>query len=86
MSPDYMPANGGLLLEEPALAGVRLAYPWGGHVFQSLLSHVLNSPPVYSYIWTNLLWSLLLYGLFVVLARELGLSEFGRDGIRLLNV
>ena len=71
---DYMVANGELALEEPSLAGVRLAYPWGGYVFQALLSYSLNSAPAYSYAWTNVLWILLLYGLAVVLASEIGLT------------
>ena len=75
-APDYMVANGDMLLEEPALAGVRLAYPWAGYVFQAALSYALDSNPAYSYIWTNLLWVVIFYGLFVALAKELGLRSF----------
>ncbi|HUJ50504.1 MAG TPA: hypothetical protein VLW25_09900 [Bryobacteraceae bacterium] len=73
-APDYLVANGQLLIEEPDLAGVRLAYPWAGHAFQALLSYVLDSTPAYSYIWTGLLWIVVFYGLAAVLAMELGLS------------
>jgi hypothetical protein len=76
-APDYLIANGELMVEEPDLAGVRLAYPWAGHVFQALLSYDLNSTPAYSYIWTALLWIVIVYGLAVVLARELGLTLAG---------
>ncbi len=75
-APDYMVANGQMLLEEPALAGVRLAYPWAGYLFQAALSYALDSTPAYSYIWTNLLWIVLFYGLFVALAKEMGLRSF----------
>jgi hypothetical protein len=75
-APDYLIANGELVVEEPDLAGVPLAYPWAGHVFQALLSYDLNSTPAYSYIWTALLWVVIVYGLAVVLARRLGLSSF----------
>src|SRR5215472_13435840 len=72
-APDYLVANGSLLLEEPCLAGVRLAYPWVGHVFQAVLSYALDSSPAFSYVWTNLLWIALFYGLFVAFAQEMGL-------------
>ena len=75
-APDYMVANGDMLLEEPALAGVRLAYPWAGYMFQAVLSYALDSTPAYSYIWTNLLWMVIFYGLFVALAKEMGLRSF----------
>ena len=73
---DYLYANGQTMLEEPDLAGVRLAYPWEGYAFQALLSYVLNSTPAYSYEWTNLLWAVVCYGLAVALAQEFGLSSF----------
>ena len=74
--PSYMVANGDMFLEEPDLAGVRLAYPWVGHAFQAVLSYVWDSTPAYSYVRTNLLWIVIFYGLFVVLAKEMGLRPF----------
>jgi hypothetical protein len=73
---DYLYANGQTMLEEPDLAGVRLAYPWGGYAFQALLSYVLNSTPAYSYEWTNLLWVVVCYGLAVAVAHQFGLRSF----------
>ncbi len=52
----YMIANGELFLEEPELAGVTLAYPWGGHLYQGILSYLVGASPVADYIWSNLLW------------------------------
>ncbi len=52
----YLIANGALVPEDPELAGIHLAYPWAGHVYQAVLSFVLNSTPVSSFIWTNLIW------------------------------
>jgi hypothetical protein len=74
----YQLSNGVLRPEEPELAGISLAYPWGGHVFQGVLSFLIDSPPVSSYIWTNLLW-LVCLGLCVsYIVAELGGSPFAR--------
>jgi hypothetical protein len=70
--PIYKIANGDILIEEPELAGIRLAYPWAGLVYQSILSYVLNSPPAASYIWTNLLWLLFTFGFLILITGELG--------------
>jgi hypothetical protein len=74
----YGIANGELLVEEPQVAGLRMSYPWAGHVFQALLSYQFASPPVINYIWTNLLWVLLFFGLAECLVAELGGSELAR--------
>ena len=50
----YLLANGQLLLEEPELAGVRLSYPWAAHVFQAVVSSLLNESPVFNYSWAML--------------------------------
>lgn len=52
----YFSANGDLDLEEAELAGIRLAYPWAGLVFQGVVAHLAGSPPVVVYVWVNLLW------------------------------
>jgi len=64
-------ANGNVIPEEPSLAGIRLAYPWSGHVLQALQSYLLDSAPVSSYIWTNLLVLAAIFGLAVATVREL---------------
>ena len=51
--------QGRLIPEEPELAGVRLRYPWLGHIFWAILSKALNMPPTVIYVITNmvsLLW------------------------------
>ncbi len=68
----YLIANGELIIEDPELAGVRLAYPWGGHVYQAALSFLLRSPPVSSYLLTNAIW---LVAIFIFVGGIVG--EFG---------
>jgi hypothetical protein len=74
----YMIANGALVLDDPQLAGVRLGYYWFGHAYQALLSHVLDSAPVASYIWTNLVFLLVAYGFVAGITAELGGQRFAR--------
>jgi hypothetical protein len=74
----YMLANGDLLLDEPQLVGVKLAYPWAGHIFQAILSFLLDSPPVSSYLLTNLLLLLCIFGFMAGLVTELGGNHFAR--------
>jgi hypothetical protein len=74
----YMISNGELLLDEPELAGIRLGYPWAGHVFQACLSYVIDSPPVSSYIWTNLVWLLCILGISYYIVGEFGGNHFSR--------
>jgi hypothetical protein len=70
--PIYGLARGDLVPEDPEVAGLRLAYPWGGLLYQGLLSFVLNSPPAASYIWTNVVALALTAGLCAALVGELG--------------
>ena len=74
----YQLSNGVLRPEEPELAGVRLAYPWGGHVFQGVLSYLIDSAPVSSYIWTNLLWLVCLALCVSYIVANLGGNRFAR--------
>ncbi len=50
----YMIANGQLRPEEQYLAGVALAYPWGGAVVQAVLSWLVDSAPGSSFMLSNL--------------------------------
>ncbi|MGI9078912.1 MAG: hypothetical protein ACR2G6_16540 [Gemmatimonadaceae bacterium] len=68
----YMLANGQLRPEEPQLAGIRLAYPWMGHVFQSTVSFLLNAAPNSSYILTNIIWVLAAIVLVAGIVESLG--------------
>jgi hypothetical protein len=85
--PVYMFARGELILEDPTLAGVKLVYPvWSALVFQAVHSFLVNSPPVASYVWGNLLWLICIYGFAVGITREMGggkLAQFS-SGIWLL--
>lgn len=74
----YMLRNGDLWLEDPELAGIRLAYPWSGHVFQAVLSYLINSAPVTSYIWTNVIWLVCFYGFSYYITEELGGNNFSK--------
>jgi hypothetical protein len=76
----YMIANGELFLEEPELAGVTLDYPWGGHIYQGILSYLVGASPAANYIWSNLLW-LCLIGFFAARAASLfGGNHWARVG------
>jgi hypothetical protein len=76
--PIYRMANGELLLTEPELVGFRLGYPWPGLVYQGVLSYLLNSPPAVSYIWTNLVWLLIIFCLLAGVVAQLGGNRFSR--------
>lgn len=52
----YALANGELIPKEVELAGLTTSYPWAGHVYQAVLSYLLDSSPVSNFRWTNLLW------------------------------
>ena len=67
----YMLRNGDLWLRDPELAGVRLAYPWTAHVYQAVLSFLIDSPPTSSYIWTNTVWLLCFFGFSYYIVGEL---------------
>lgn len=47
-------AGGRLIPEEPELAGMRLAYPWLGHVYWSVLSGVAQWPHTRVYVATDI--------------------------------
>jgi len=68
----YRIAQGDLLPEEPALAGLQVGYPWGGHVYQALLSYVSGSTPLLSYARTNVVWLLGIFGTVGATAACLG--------------
>jgi hypothetical protein len=74
--PIYRMANGELLLTEPELVGFRLGYPWPGLVYQGILSYLLDSPPAVSYIWTNLVWLLIIFCLLAGIVAQLGGNRF----------
>ena len=74
----YMLANGDLLLDDPELVGIRLAYPWAEHVHQAMLSYLLGSPPASNYFWTNLLCLLLSCGFVAGIVSELGGNRFSK--------
>jgi hypothetical protein len=85
--PVYMFARGQLILEDPTLAGVKLVYPvWSALVFQAVLSFLLNSPPVASYVWGNLLCLICICGFAAGITSEMGggtMAQFS-SGIWLL--
>jgi hypothetical protein len=72
----YQFANGMFIPEEPVLAGVVLSYPWAGHIPQAVLSCVLNSPPISSFRWTNLLWLAFIIHMNTAIVRRLGGRDF----------
>lgn len=74
----YLSANGDLDLEEAELAGIRLAYPWAGLVFQGIVSYLAGSPPVVQYIWVNLVWLFLAGCLVAAIVADLGGGRLAR--------
>jgi len=69
----YMLARGDLILEDPTLAGIRLSYPpWGALVLEGVHGFLVKSPPVSSYIWSNLFYLIAVYGFALGLAKEMG--------------
>jgi hypothetical protein len=62
-------ANGQLVVEDADLAGVRLGYAWTGHAYQAVLSRLLDSSPLSSFIWSNLICLAVVY---VFVARTTG--------------
>jgi hypothetical protein len=69
----YMFARGDLVLEDPTLAGIRLAYPvWSALVFQAVHSFLVNSPPVSCFVWNNLLLLIVVYGFVAGITKEMG--------------
>ncbi|HXM20926.1 MAG TPA: hypothetical protein VN948_06650 [Terriglobales bacterium] len=85
--PVYMFARGQLILEDPTLAGVKLVYPvWSALVFQAVCSFLVNSPPVASYVWGNLLCLICIYGFAAGITSEMGGGKLAQlsSGIWLL--
>jgi hypothetical protein len=71
--PAYMLARGGLLLEDPTLAGIRLSYPpWGPLVLPAVQSYLVQSPPESAYIWSDLAWMIVFFGFAGGIAKEMG--------------
>src|SRR5205085_9971897 len=60
------------------LAGVRLAYAWGGLLYQGILSFLIGSPPAVSYIWINIVWLVVIFGFTAATVAELGGGRFAR--------
>jgi len=71
--PVYAFAKGELLPEDPDLAGTKMMYPiWGGLIHQAILSYLLDSPPMFNYIWTNLVYLVVVFGFSIGLIEEFG--------------
>jgi hypothetical protein len=71
--PMYMFARGDLVPEAPTLAGIRLSYPvWTALVGPVVQSFLLNSPPVSTYVWGNLVALIAVYAFAAAIAKELG--------------
>jgi hypothetical protein len=68
----YVMANGELRPEEPQLAGVRLSYPWLGHVQQGVVSVLLDAPPNSTYLLANVACLLAVIVLVAELVARLG--------------
>jgi hypothetical protein len=74
----YRMAAGDLIPDDPDLVGIRLFYPWAGDLYQAVLSCALGSPPLYNYIWTNLLFLICVAALAAALVAELGGGHIAR--------
>jgi hypothetical protein len=68
----YMLANGELVLEHSLLAGVRQSYPWAGHIFQAIASFLLDAPPASSYIWTTLVYLIIVCFFLILIVDRFG--------------
>jgi hypothetical protein len=68
----YSVADGELRPEDAVLAGVKLAYPWAGHIYLACLTHLLDEPLVSAHLWISLAWLLLQVGFVVGIASALG--------------
>jgi hypothetical protein len=69
----YMFARGDFVLEDPTLAGMRMPYPiWSPLMFNAVLSFLVNSPPVMSYIWSDLVCLVAVCSFAAGIAKELG--------------
>jgi len=71
--PIYALAKGELIPEDPDLAGFRMGYPvWSGLIHQAVLSYLLDSPPMWNFIWTSLVCLIVVYGFSMGLVEGLG--------------
>jgi hypothetical protein len=77
----YLLANGELRPEEPQLAGVRLAYPWLGHVHQGTVSWLLDIAPNDSFLLTNIVWLLAVLVLVAEVVGRLGGGRLAQAGV-----
>ena len=71
--PAYMFARGDILPEDPDLAGMRMGYPvWGDLLYRAVLSYLLDSPPMVSFIWSQTVWLVASCALMAGIVAELG--------------
>jgi len=71
--PAYMFARGALLPEDPDFAGMRMGYPvWGDLLYRGILAYLLDSPPMVSYIWSQVVWLLAGCAFMAGIVAELG--------------
>ena len=70
----YAIARGGLVPEEPELAGVRLGYPWFGHIYWAVMGATARVSPLQLYGVTNLVFAGATGVLCYTACRELGAS------------
>jgi hypothetical protein len=74
----YSIANGELLPQDAELAGVSLSYPWTGHIYQGILSYLMQSPPASNYIWSNLVWLVCIFAFAGAIVAALGGGSIAR--------
>lgn len=74
----YSIANGELLPQDAELAGVSLSYPWTGHIYQGILSYLVQSPPASNYIWSNLVWLVCIFVFAGAIVAALGGGSVAR--------
>lgn len=68
----YAIARGALVPEEPELAGVRLAYPWFGHIYWTVMAWSGGVSPTQIYMVTGLVWAVATGVLCYATCRRLG--------------
>jgi hypothetical protein len=72
----YAIANGELVPKDPVFSGVVMSYTWVGHIYQAILCCLMDSSPISSYRWTNLLWLMLILQLSTGLFKKLRGNRF----------
>ena len=70
----YAFANGALLPDDPELVGVRLAYPWMGHIYWAVVAWTSDLNPTILYLPTNLVFLWATGVLLYLTVREFGVS------------